>query len=88
MLSFLQFSDLTHVNAPCYFISINHIKEYDCREFESCKMGAAGVGLICAWLFCLGGEKNMYDVLIVGGGVIGCAIARELSRYRLNICLV
>ena len=29
-----------------------------------------------------------YDVTIVGGGVTGCAIARELSRYRLNICLV
>ena len=22
----------------------------------------------------------MYDVLVIGGGVIGCAIARELSR--------
>ena len=30
----------------------------------------------------------MYDVLIVGGGVVGCAIARELSRYQLKICLV
>ena len=30
----------------------------------------------------------MYDVLIVGGGVIGCAIARELSRYQLQVCLV
>ena len=30
----------------------------------------------------------MYDVLIVGGGVIGCAIARELSRYRLQLCLI
>jgi len=28
------------------------------------------------------------DVLIIGGGVIGCAIARELSRYKLNILLV
>ncbi|MDR2600255.1 MAG: FAD-dependent oxidoreductase [Oscillospiraceae bacterium] len=28
------------------------------------------------------------DVLIIGGGIIGCAIARELSRYRLNILLV
>ena len=30
----------------------------------------------------------MYDVLIIGGGVIGCAIARELSRYRLTLCLL
>lgn len=27
------------------------------------------------------------DVLVIGGGVIGCAIARELSRYRLDILL-
>ena len=26
----------------------------------------------------------MYDVAIIGGGVIGCGIARELSRYRLR----
>ena len=28
------------------------------------------------------------DVAIVGGGVIGCGIARELSKFDLNICLV
>jgi len=28
------------------------------------------------------------DVLIIGGGVVGCAIARELARYQLNIMLV
>ncbi|MCL2662933.1 MAG: FAD-dependent oxidoreductase [Oscillospiraceae bacterium] len=28
------------------------------------------------------------DVLIIGGGVTGCAIARELSRYDLGIILV
>jgi glycerol-3-phosphate dehydrogenase len=28
------------------------------------------------------------DVLIIGGGVIGCAIARELSRYKLDVLLV
>ncbi|MHB1314668.1 MAG: FAD-dependent oxidoreductase [Christensenellales bacterium] len=30
----------------------------------------------------------MFDVLIIGGGVIGCLIARELSRYELNCCLL
>ncbi len=25
------------------------------------------------------------DVVIVGAGVVGCATARELSRYRLNV---
>lgn len=28
------------------------------------------------------------DVLIIGGGVIGCAIARELAKYRLDILLL
>lgn len=30
----------------------------------------------------------MIDVAIIGAGVIGCAIARELSRYRLSICVL
>lgn len=31
---------------------------------------------------------DIFDVVIVGGGVIGCAIARELSRYRLEVVLL
>ena len=30
----------------------------------------------------------MQDVVIIGGGAVGCAVARYLSRYRLDICLV
>jgi len=30
----------------------------------------------------------MYDVAIIGAGVIGCAIARELSRYNLSIAVI
>lgn len=29
-----------------------------------------------------------YDIAIIGAGAVGCAIARELSRYRLRIALV
>ncbi len=29
-----------------------------------------------------------YDVLIIGGGVVGSAVARELSRYRIRICVL
>lgn len=34
----------------------------------------------------LDGEKP--DVLIIGGGISGCSIARELSRYKLDILLL
>src|SRR5512136_2360150 len=29
-----------------------------------------------------------YDVIIIGGGVTGASIARELSRYRLKIAIL
>jgi glycerol-3-phosphate dehydrogenase len=29
----------------------------------------------------------LYDVLIAGGGITGCAVAHELSRYQLQIAL-
>ncbi|MDW8800994.1 NAD(P)/FAD-dependent oxidoreductase [Clostridium sp. A1-XYC3] len=30
----------------------------------------------------------MYDIVIIGAGVVGAAIARELSRYKLNVCII
>ena len=30
----------------------------------------------------------MYDITIIGAGVIGCGIARELSRYKLKVLLL
>ena len=30
----------------------------------------------------------MYDVVIIGAGVTGCAIARELSRYQVDACVI
>lgn len=30
----------------------------------------------------------MYDVCIIGAGVVGCNISRELSKYNLNICVL
>ena len=30
----------------------------------------------------------MYDVVVIGGGVVGGMIARELSKYELNICII
>lgn len=32
--------------------------------------------------------NGIYDVAIIGGGVVGCAIARELAQYSLSIALL
>lgn len=32
--------------------------------------------------------NEKYDVCIIGGGVVGCATARELSKYDLKVCVV
>ena len=32
--------------------------------------------------------ETMYDVIIIGAGVTGSAIARELSRYDANVCVL
>ena len=33
-------------------------------------------------------SEMTYDVVVIGGGVTGCAIARELSRYQCSIALL
>ncbi len=30
----------------------------------------------------------MYDIVIIGAGVSGCAVARELSKYQMRICVI
>ena len=30
----------------------------------------------------------MYDIIIIGAGVVGGIIAHELSKYKLNICIL
>ena len=30
----------------------------------------------------------MIDVAVIGAGVVGGAVARELSRYKLDICIL
>ena len=34
------------------------------------------------------GGLNMYDVIVIGAGVAGCASARELSRYQVKACVL
>jgi len=32
--------------------------------------------------------KEQHDVIIIGAGIIGASIARELSQYRLSVCVL
>ena len=32
--------------------------------------------------------SDKYDVVIIGAGVSGCCIARELSRFHVNACVI
>ena len=31
---------------------------------------------------------KIHDVIVIGAGAVGCAIARELSRYRLSVLVL
>ena len=33
-------------------------------------------------------KDNHFDVVVIGGGVVGCAIARELSKYKVNVAVL
>ena len=34
------------------------------------------------------GGIEMYDLIIIGAGVSGCCIAREISRYKIKACVI
>jgi len=36
----------------------------------------------------MGLDNNRFDIIIIGGGVTGCAIARDLSYYDIKVCLL
>lgn len=33
-------------------------------------------------------EGRSFDVAVIGGGVVGCAVARELTRWKLRVALI
>ena len=40
------------------------------------------------WQYEKRSDLTVYDIVIIGAGVSGCAIARELSRYKADILVV
>ena len=36
----------------------------------------------------MGSETKETQVAIIGGGIVGTAIARELSKYKVDVCLL
>ncbi len=32
--------------------------------------------------------EKQFDTVVIGGGVVGCAVARELAKYELSVCLL
>lgn len=48
-------------------------------------VGVAGVSAAMASMGVGCAERREYDVVVVGAGVIGCCIARELARYDLRV---
>jgi len=64
-------------------IDLFHMVSYDFYD-----MDVNGLGKTADLAFIANpGLKPLYDVLIVGGGVVGCAVARVLSRSRLDVLL-
>ena len=54
-------------------------------------MGRAGVSKVTCATCAAGGKRYVgvvKDVVVIGGGVVGCASARTLTRYRLDVALV
>lgn len=35
-----------------------------------------------------GSDVQVYDIVIIGAGAVGCSVARFLSKYRANVCVV
>lgn len=46
------------------------------------------LNLSSLFLFVIRGDLKMYDIIIIGAGITGCAAARELSKYKLNIAVL
>jgi glycerol-3-phosphate dehydrogenase len=46
------------------------------------------MGKLCSFFVCFEEVLMDYDVMVIGGGVTGCSIARSLAWYELSVCLL
>ena len=40
------------------------------------------------FVFVIKGKIKMYDVIIIGAGIIGCSVARELSKFNARVLVI
>ena len=41
-----------------------------------------------SWTGAMNGSPEVFDVVVIGGGIVGCAVARELSGIELTVGLI
>lgn len=52
------------------------------------RANAKSIGICCFVLAFFIGGKRMFDVTIIGAGVIGASVASYLSKYQLNVVVL
>ncbi len=58
-----------------------------CRELES--HVSKGKTFILVWLFYFRkGDQMIYDIAIIGAGIVGAMTAMELSKYDVSLCII
>ena len=56
------------------------VKQWECHR--------DGIYLLDSFSIYRKGRTNMTDIVVIGAGVTGCAIARELARYDRSVIVL
>ena len=51
-------------------------------------IGTAMIGTVMIGTAMIGTAMIEVDVAVIGGGVVGCAVARELAGYQVGVALL